>query len=256
MQSSSSHCSVGRADSAVGRRVSDRSLRPAGGFSIIELLIAVIIIGILVAIIIPVLVRRADDARIASAESDLEHLQAAEERACLNTRYMYRFYVLDDTIGGDGRYAPTDPSDVDGIRDEEYNFTVVAPLRMFIDYKAGLFMVNYGNLYSRMSRNETEFGWSGPYINYQRMHMDDRDMPLDPWGNPYLLFTLAGVVDQFQGTIETVYNFTVAATGAQGTTYGPWFDRFTVLSMGPNGTPGDGSPMARFGTADDLYRQF
>ncbi|MCX8036036.1 MAG: prepilin-type N-terminal cleavage/methylation domain-containing protein [Candidatus Sumerlaeia bacterium] len=228
------------------------------GFSIIELLIAVIIIGILVAIIIPVLLRKAEDARIAAAESDLEHLQAALERAYINTGHIFRFYVLDDLEGGDGRYTPGDLSDLDGVRDEASNPTVIDPTRMFIDYKTGLFDANYITLYNRLSRNETDFGWGGPYINFSRMKdVDLNDIPEDPWGEEYLLFTPEGVVNQVNGTIETWYTFVARDTGANITIYRPFFDRFTILSKGPNGAPGDGTAFnARFGQGDDLFRQF
>jgi len=238
---------------------SDRN-RPeacATGFSIIELLIAIIIIGILVAIIIPVLLRRADDARLAAAESDLEHIQGAEERAHINTGYVYRFYVLDDVAGGDGTYRPFDPSDVDGIRDEEFNTMVMDPTRMFLDYKTGLFLANFANIYSRMTANETEFGWGGPYINYGRFRDFDRnDIPEDPWGEDYLLFTPKGWVNQRTGQIETVYYFFATDAGTTVPLVGPFFDRFTIVCKGPNKAPGDGTSGARFGFDDDMKRQF
>jgi len=250
---------------------SSSSHRVAAGFSIIELLIAVIIIGILVSIMIPVLLRRADDARVGAAESDLQHLEDAEVRAGVTTGYVYRFYVLDDLPGGDGRFIPGDPSDVDGIRDEAINPTVAFPTRIFLDY-SGTYNPPYdflqgnaeSNAWSRLVRNETEFGWQGPYINYARMRdIDYNDIPEDPWGEEYLLFTPRGLVDQRLGVVVDTYYF-VATDGTPITLYGPFFDRFTVLSKGPNRAPGDGTslllpdgtPAARFGTGDDLKRQF
>jgi len=235
---------------------SSSSHRTKQGFTIIEILIAVIIIGILVAIIIPVLLRRTEEARVASAESDLEHLQAAEERAYLNTQWLYRFYVLDDVPGGDGVYAPGNPNDIDGVRDEQYNITVTEPTRMFIDYRTGDFdTTRYASLYNRLSRDETEFGWAGPYINYQRMKVNEADLPLDPWGNEYMMFTRKGLVNMRTGVVDRFYSF-IADDGSSVPLFVPFFDRTTVLSMGPNGTPGDGTPAARFGTGDDLLRQF
>ncbi|MBM3333626.1 prepilin-type N-terminal cleavage/methylation domain-containing protein [Candidatus Sumerlaeota bacterium] len=226
------------------------------GFTIIELLIAVIIIGVLVAILIPVLVRRVEEARIARAESDVEHIKDALERAHIHTNYVYRLYVLDDNLGGNGLYLPLDPGDLDGVRDETGNWTVQTPTRMFIDYNTGQFAGNYQNIYASLTRNETDFGWAGPYINYQRGNFTWQDLPTDPWGEEYLLFTPAGVVDQQAGTVENFYNFTVLGTDTTVTLRGPFFDRFTVLSKGPNRAPGDGSVAAQFGIADDIYRQF
>ena len=72
------------------------------GFSIIELLIAIIIIGILVAVIVPRLATRSELARQRAAKSDLEHIRNAEEHAGIDTGYYYRLYVLDDNPRGDG----------------------------------------------------------------------------------------------------------------------------------------------------------
>jgi len=232
------------------------------GFSIIELLIAIIIIGILVAVIIPVLMNRAEEARVAAAESDLEHIQGAEERASIDTGYAYRFFVLDDVVGGDGR-GIQDPADsIDGVRDEPLNDVIyggpfVEPRRMFIDTRTGRFLIDYVSLFTRLRRNETAFGWNGAYINFHRLRdADHNDIPEDPWGEEYLLFTPAGVVDQINGTIETVFYYFAVDAGTTVPLFGPFFDRFTVLSMGPNNAPGDGTLNARFGTDDDLMRQF
>ena len=71
-------------------------------FSIIELLVAMIILGILVAIIVPVLASRTEQARLRKAEADLERIQNALETASIDTGYYYRIHVLDDGPGGDG----------------------------------------------------------------------------------------------------------------------------------------------------------
>jgi prepilin-type N-terminal cleavage/methylation domain-containing protein len=231
--------------------------RAQAAFSIIELLIAIIIIGILVAIIIPVLMKRADEARLAAAESDLEHLQAAEERAAIDTGYLYRFYVLDDVIGGNGVYLPFDINDTDGIRDERYNTQMATPTRIFLHMTDGLFISDYATLYQRLIRNETAFGWAGPYVNVHKLRdADFNDIPEDPWGSDYLLFTPEGLVDQYQGRILTSTTFFAIDAGTTVILQGPFFDRYTVLSTGPNNAPGDATSTARFGTDDDLFRQF
>ena len=235
-----------------------RRHRYARGFSIIELLIAIIIIGILVAVIIPVLLNRAEEARVRAAESDLQHLQDAEERAGINTGYLYRFYVLDDVLGGDG-FGPYNPNDyIDGIRDEHLNVGMQFPTRIFIEYKTGQFSQNYQNLYSQLTRNETAFGWQGAYVNYHHLRdIDTNDIAEDPWGEEYLLFTNSGkLVDQFQGILVETFYFFASDTLSTVPIYWPFFDRFTVLSTGANGAPGDGTSNAIFGTDDDLYRQF
>jgi len=255
------------------------------GFSIIELLIAIIIIGILVAIIIPRLATRAEQARIRVAESDLEEIRKAEEHAGIDTGYYYRLYVLDDNPGVDPYNIGTGTTDGNGniidvydvLRDEKLNLIAQNPIRMFIcidPYNTTL----YGNLYSvttasqiynRMIQNETAFGWNGRYITWHKDNFGftseagkiiPDDIPDDPWGHDYLFFTSAGLVLEPDGNVVPSCN--IDANGKI-TWPGPYncmvFDRFVVLSLGPNGLPGDGSvtgPDALFSHGDDIIQKW
>jgi len=256
------------------------------GFSIIELLIAVIIIGILVAIIIPRLVTRSLQARIRAAESDLEEIRKAEEHAAIDTGYYYRLYVLDDNPGG-GDGIGTGQTDgngniidvIDSLRDEQYHNNNVAqnPIRMFICIDPNNTTL-YGNLYPditasqiyyRMTLNETAFGWNGRYITWHKDNFGftseagkiiPDDIPDDPWGHDYLFFTSAGLVLEPDGNVVPSCN--IDANGKI-TWPGPYncmvFDRFVVLSLGPNGLPGDGSvtgPDALFSHGDDIIQKW
>jgi len=69
------------------------SCRRSGGFTLIEIMVVVIILGILAATIIPQFVGTTHDARIAKARSDLATLESALERFALHM---------------DGRYPTTD----------------------------------------------------------------------------------------------------------------------------------------------------
>jgi len=235
--------------------------RAQAGFTIIELIISVIIIGILVAIIIPVYVTRADEARLSAAQQDLEALQTGQQHAAIDTGYFYRLYVLDDTTGGDGVASSNLTGDrVDGIRDEALRTDVTNPKLIFIDTKLGTLIATGASIYDRMVRNETAFNWNGPYINIARkaglkypVANVPAGTPLDPWGNPYLFFTKEGLVDDRNSIIATSY------TGNDGNTYTTdRFDRPTILSLGPNGVPGNGagSGEPNFGQGDDIFRQF
>jgi len=255
----------------------------ARGFSIIELLIAIIIIGILVSILIPVIANRAEDARIARAGQDVENLSAAEERVATDTSYMTRLYVLNDVIGGDGIpfSIPPNPSDyIDGLRDHglagEYYQN---PRYFFVDIDTGFIPgvgsgANTGDqLYLQITRNETAFGWHGPYINWQQDNnfvdpsgnVYPDGIPDDPWGNNYLLFTREGLIKEPEGQVVTsqVFPFPEQNQGLPG--LGSYdcqrFDRATILSLGRNGVPGDGSGPSNFdggqlGQGDDIARKF
>lgn len=246
-----------------------------GGFSMVELLIAVIIIGILVTIIVPVLTNRAADARIAAAKADMEAIAAAQSQVAIDTSYIVRFHVLDDSGAVGDNLGSDNPLDVvDSIRDEHLNGSASQPRFIFLDAKTGVPLANGANLYDKVSIDPETFGWRGPYLNFQRKYSPrnpppatapwTHGSPLDPWGNPYFLFVagleLGGTTAQ-SGWIDE-QNINVGGNPSPLFTWGgassdaTRFDRNTVLSLGANGLPGDGTPGAILGTGDDLVRAF
>ncbi|GAB4321738.1 MAG: hypothetical protein Kow0059_16540 [Candidatus Sumerlaeia bacterium] len=241
-------------------------------FSIVELLVAIIILGILVAIIVPRLASRTELARLRKAQADLEMIQNAQERASIDTGYLYRLYALDDNPDGDGIGYGAINDVNDGIKDEHLNTVIANPVQMFI-YPSGSNvgqLVDPGRaaaLYVTLSNNETGFNWNGPYVTYQadKTNLNANNfpdnIPDDPWGNNYLFFTREGLVQEFDdNTGAPVGQIVVTYQATNGASYDTRvFDRATILSMGPNGLPGDGStsgPDARFGRGDDLFRSF
>jgi len=252
-------------------RFLQRGTRVVMGFSIIEVVVAMAIIGILALIFVPVVARRTEEARLRACDSDLEHLAAAEERAATDTGYMYRLYVLDDVIGGDG-ITNTMPSldRIDGLRDE--NLAAAAGrvgfgTNFFINTSTEDFDINNATIFQRMTDTrvtqypESAFGWNGPYINWHVLRdVNDNDWPDDPWGNDYLFFTAVGgissVETQFQIAQITMPDGRVLRDAAG---IARWTDRPTILSLGPNGQPGDGTgvaPGGNWGQGDDKYRKF
>lgn len=232
------------------------------GYSIMEIIVTAAIIGVLVLIMTPVLTNRSREAKIRAAEADLEHLANAMERATIQTGYMYRLYVLDDTPGGNGVSNEIPSLDtLDGILDEQFN--TYLPLggtpaeHIFIDPQSQDLAINGIQLYQQILINETAFGWAGPYLNWHR-DANDNDWPDDPWGIDYILFTKAGALSVYESTFVTrdlhITSPTVITPG-----FTTFFDRPTLLSLGPNGLPGDGTgiaPGGLYGNGDDIVRPF
>ena len=245
------------------------------GFTIIELLIAIIIIGILVAVIIPRLATRSELARIRATESDLEEIRKAEEHSGIDTGYYYRLYVLDDNPGGDNiDVASWDANEnvitdrIDGVRDEEINTNVNQPRRMFISPSTGeLYALPSAlSIFEKFKKNETSFGWNGRYITWQKdlygFESDAQgdiipnDIPDDPWSHDYLFFTKEGLVLEPDGVIVEGCNIDAEGNLVAGAEYNcKVFDRFALLSLGPDGLPGSG-PNTDFGTGDDIVQQW
>jgi len=241
------------------------------GFSIIELIVAVIIIGILVMIIVPRLSDRSEQAKIARANTDLEIIQSALERCVIDFSFMVRLHVLDDVAGGDGlanTIADNNDDIIDGFSDEDLQtgFGVHPHLfnaganthQLFFDPATGL-MLGTAASQALFDRLETGTAWKGPYLTYQLDVNSDVQRRTfigdDPFGNDYLIFTDEGMIDEDPNSATNGQIITSVLIGS--ITYDcQVFDRTTVLSLGPNGVPGDGTAANGFGEGDDLSRSF
>lgn len=231
------------------------------GFTILEILIAVIIIGVLTLILVPVLTNRIDDARKAACERDMEEIANAQTRIGVQLGYYVRLYALDDVAGGDGDALGV-AGDRDGIGDEALNTGFFdSPTQMFINTNTHEFVSRSqaDSLYNAI-RYETSYNWTGPYYNIHRDETPDEhndstspphlhDIPNDPWGNDYLFFVRGGLVREPEGDIVDTVVISGSSYAAD------IFDRPTILSMGPDGLPGSAAG-DDFGEGDDMYRQF
>ena len=80
--------------------------RAARGFTLIEIMVVVVIIGLLAAVIVPTVISRVDDARIAKAKQDIQALEAA----LLQFRLDNSKYPTTEQGLAALSTAPTDPS--------------------------------------------------------------------------------------------------------------------------------------------------
>jgi general secretion pathway protein G len=91
--------------SALQQQSSKQRLR-SGGFTLIEIMVVVIIIGLLAAVIVPQVVSKVDEAKVSKARSDIQALEAALTMFRLdNSRYPTSEQGLQALVT-----QPTDPA--------------------------------------------------------------------------------------------------------------------------------------------------
>jgi len=199
-------------------------------FTAVEVTMVAAVIAILALIILPLFQKRADKARLAAAQDDLQGLAKAEILTNADTDQYFRLQDLDNT-----KLYPGNVDDAD-------------------------IAVPYGNWYRLFNTNERDTlsrRWEGPYIaiqSFKSMYMSDLQgstfnepntqgatpivtfatdditddkYPIDPWGGPYIFFAPS----------ESLYDRP--------------YSNAVIYSMGPDGLPGDGTGGI---TADTLVR--
>jgi type II secretory pathway pseudopilin PulG len=274
--------------------------RSRSGFTLVEIVIAFIIIGILTAVMVPTMIKRSDDAKITATRDDLRRLADAEERCSVDIGYVVRLYALDDGSRFDKIANTAANNQVTGLADEDNTYAgqgiYTTPEDMFISPSTQNFLDNTNlqqeNLFKRLTQGMIDItagatttgsgynpvsvvSWHGPYLNWTR-DVNKNNWPDDVWGNDYLFFSANGVLvpprvnqklfPNASGDDITDYsNAFQPSCMFAGTTYSNLdkiFDRFTILSLGPNGLPGDGTGPSsttgqnKFGQGDDIYISF
>jgi prepilin-type N-terminal cleavage/methylation domain-containing protein len=210
------------------------------GFTILEILIAVIIIGVLVAVAISRYTQRTDDAKNTTARSEMQQLVKAEQAVELDTEYYVSLRVLNDIHGG-----PT-PIMNNSMGWWEYP----------IELEPGL-AIDTSGAYAAKNNVDLAGDWQGPYMQFKQqgprsnllgVYTNDElpetnsetkyGIPLDPWGSPY----------RFYGPYYSNAFNAGAINPDSVLTPGFLFDRFAIVSFGKNttrdfdkGLPGSGN---------------
>lgn len=222
------------------------------GFTLTEMLVVMVIIGLLATIAIPVYISRMEDARVRLAKGEEREIAQAEEQCALIHGYYVPFQVLDD-LPEPPPYTRTGDTLYDDSRSQIY---LVNPLIRPELQKGRQFQLD--STTARIQRMVDS--WEGPFLNPQRVYtgtqVDPRDpnwinrldFPLDPWGTPYLFYSPLGIIGSSAYKSNGDFsNLTISfSDGAipSSDTDARGFDRYAVVSygrnlLGDNDTPND-----------------
>ncbi|MCE5229133.1 prepilin-type N-terminal cleavage/methylation domain-containing protein [bacterium] len=239
------------------------------GFTAIELSAVATIIAILALILIPIMRKRVEEAKITAAQADMRQIETSQMMIHADTAFYVRLFDMtrpqpetDDTaaviqakLPKASWNIPRDTSMLNTFRNN-WRGPYAAPHR-----QRSLYEIVRG--YPQMFRGDNVLGLTpqqGPVIVLNADNTDEQGVnalmrlqyPTDPWGNPYIFFG--------NGKIGT-YGYETAIQTQNETN----FNTAVIYCTGPNGTPGnllnpDSGAYFResgiIGTEDDLSFQF
>jgi prepilin-type N-terminal cleavage/methylation domain-containing protein len=192
------------------------------GFSLLELLIALIILTLLALMVIPTWVRHVNDAKETAAMAELKELAKAEQAVLVDTGYYVTLDALQAHMRDDGT--------VESIYEFASNHGAYV-----VDPTSGELLFTFDMPIPNR--------WNGPYLAINNDKNDDFGIEVkdisgaiigdkvqdDPWGSSYILISWWDRT-VFPPSLETDFTSLIV-------------DRFYVLSKGQNG-------VLEFGTAD------
>lgn len=258
-------------------------------FTMTELIVVLVILLLLTTMLTPVVLNRAQQARVTAAKEECKRLADAEEQCVALHGFIVPLQVLND--------LPVE-RDVNGTRtnnlrgdigQENLSLTfVIDPLSDLNLQALGnqLRLSDFPNSVQIVAGAEPAVGnrdlinnWAGPFVNFKKFFVSPsanavsrirRDYPLDPWGRPYMLVCRRGPIGGNGGYTPTSINWAMSndpnqwdsdssldgslPTSSDISNNAIWpIDRFAVMSFGPDMRTGTLNPDT---VADDIICPF
>jgi prepilin-type N-terminal cleavage/methylation domain-containing protein len=226
-----------------------RSYTPASrGTTLTELLVVLVIISLLATIAVPVYVNKSRQAQVAVARAEIREIAQALQQCAILHGFIVPLQMLDDLapgLRGGASSVPVD--DLDNYPNLGSGVYLVDPIGDITNQVGNQLTLaeRLGNSRA-MDLYET---WAGPFLSSQRVYGEDpnreaqesdvrRDYLLDPWGQPYRLYSPIGMVGSgAESTDPNSWNNDTTFDGML-TRNDDRFDRFAIVSFGPDTTSG------------------
>lgn len=228
------------------------------GVTLVELLVVMLILTLLATLATPVFINRVNEARIATARTEVEEIAKAQQLCALTHGVYVPLQILNDLPLPEG--GGSSPTGTDDVENSTASTILLIDVTKSATSQVGS-QVNLANFATNNLAARVYFGWKGPYLNVNRVFKADSadrnfvarmSHPLDPWGNPYRFFSPVGIIGTSSNaaTGATDYQQTSFSDGNLNTTPDR-FDRYAVVSFGPDGVGGTVGD-----DGDDIYYVF